>query len=108
VTESEIAYAAGFFDGEGSVVRYPQRNHKSFKVHVAIYQSSLPVLEWFVQTFGGIVHLHNYNAGRTKDHWRWNLHGYKALEFLRIIRPYLRVKGEHVDEILQLGLLAPQ
>ena len=56
--QADIAYAAGLFDGEGSIAAYVGggKNRDSLIYAVSIWQSSLSVLDWFAATFGGGVY----------------------------------------------------
>jgi hypothetical protein len=109
MTETDIAYIAGLFDGEGSVSfgwRKATRNGKRYgKLYARISQNDRRVLDWIRQVTGfGSVH------ARKRKKWRNLQHDYcTAYEATRLllamIRPYLKVKGETVDEKLQLDAL---
>ncbi len=106
--ETEIAYIAGLFDGEGSAsVLYPKasKNGKRYKKLVArIAQCDRTVLDWVAELTGyGTVHEKSDKRDRAKT---WTLcHDYQvayknARLFLTLIEPYLIVKRDHVTSLL--------
>lgn len=109
LTEAEIAYLAGLFDGEGYVsIREQTRRSSALRAErngfggchyglcVGISMCDEKVIKWIYDTFGGSKVI----AGHTKGHERWNLawhwraYGENALAILRHLYPYLRVKKE--------------
>ena len=97
-TALDTAYAAGIFDGEGSLYAYIAggSDRTSLVFGVSIGQKNDVLLYWLKERFGGGVY-------RSKSYIpRWVVTTNKAAEFLRIIRPYLVVRGKDVDEILQI------
>lgn len=90
---ANAAYAAGFIDGEGGVrVLSPRPGVVSLQV--AAYQNDRRPLDWLVEHYGGKV-----SEGRPGQH-QWRLHGHNAVPFLKLIRPFLKVKGEAVDRAM--------
>src|SRR2546430_2766506 len=93
----DLAYAAGFVDGEGaiSILRVRSRHpggRDIYKVLVVVVNNNRGALERLQAQFGGRV----YSSGfKTKPaHWRpsfqWHLWGMECEGFLRSVRPYLR------------------
>ena len=98
LTSEEIAYIAGFFDGEGSVVIAYQTRSKTPCVYVSLYQQRPAVLHWIASYFSGKV-IHS----PTKSTFDWRIGGQTPVRcFLRLVRPYLRVKLLEVEEALAL------
>jgi hypothetical protein len=90
-----VAYVAGLFDGEGSVVRY--ENGRGTWI-AQIGMTDLPLMKWLAG-FGGTLTVEP--AGRGRDgHHRLALHRWRitaqaeVAEFLSAVMPYLRVKRE--------------
>jgi hypothetical protein len=57
----------------------------------------------YVQQLFGIGHVHQErhpNLTRKKATYRFSVSNAKGADFLRLIRPYLRIKAEKVDRIL--------
>lgn len=112
VTTEEVAYAAGFFDGEGHIcIAYNPLNkcvnrygkvyfYERFQLYVSVGQKDKTPLVWLKDKFGG--HLHHKSQRRSYDKkqyfiWTWMLNSAKAIEFLKLIRPFLIVKAKEAD-----------
>ena len=94
LTEVEKAYLAGFFDGEGHVsITYNHGKHPY--VHVGLAQNRPAVLHWVSSLFSGKVH-----RDKNGTH-KWQIGGRDGVKcFLRIVRPYLRIKAQEADEAM--------
>lgn len=91
LTELERAYAAGFFDGDGTVNICWGGPSKSFKIAVSITQKDRDCLDWMAERFGGNV------VPERDRYWRWTPPSKE--EFLRSIAPYLVLKKERVERL---------
>jgi hypothetical protein len=99
-TEREVAYFAGFFDGEGCISLQrpsPSETPGSYSLTVSVGQSDIRPLERLKKVFGGS--LHEVRRGPSfrfnwKTHWRWSGNRRVAQQFLEAARPYLIVKAE--------------
>lgn len=95
----KLAYAAGFFDGEGCIriVHRNGRNGKSdqYSLYVSIVQKDGKPIDWMYGNFGGMVYLKNKNGGDWIYEWR--VMDTKAYEFLKKIEPFLIYKKEQVQ-----------
>lgn len=98
-----VAWAAGFFDGEGCVliVRLATGTHR---IGVDVAQVDRRPLDALAARWGGAVDL--YGAGRPghRPAHHWRLSGAAALAFLAEIRPYLIVKAAVADLALTYPL----
>jgi hypothetical protein len=92
-TQADVIYAAGFFDGEGSFGIYNGSgpNRSALVYCCSVWQSHLPVLEWFVNTFGGGIFHRKATLGRPGYEWRAT--GHRAAWFIELIQPYLKVRS---------------
>ena len=119
-TPVELAYAAGFFDGEGSlsIIRHRPSSRPSsrkegrdlFKVSLIVANNNRAVLESLQAEFAGRIYR---NAFKTKPaHWRpsyqWHLWGNECEHFCIAVRPYMRIKGVLVDSALEFYALQRQ
>jgi hypothetical protein len=93
-----VAYAAGFFDGEGCVTTAPGTS-----VRATISNTNRPILDWFQLTFRGSVN--NQHLPANPKHnvaWKWVLVAKPdVLGFLECVRPYLRVKATEADAAIE-------
>lgn len=101
LTEVEKAYAAGLFDGEGSVqLPYPKNTNgaRYHKLQVSLTSTDFRVLVWLKERFGGNVMEAGYipHRGRKLCN-RWACANGIAEAFLVAIRPYLIIKAEQAD-----------
>ena len=107
-----LAWAAGFFDGEGSVIvelsKSPaSRSGMRTSLHATVTQTSTPCLDIFVELFGGNVKTFQHtcpNSSRWAVQYTWVVRNEKALAFLRAIQPYCVVKASQVDAALAYPL----
>lgn len=103
MTEQEIAYTAGFFDGEGSISIIPYRRNRgnplvNYRLTCVVSQSYFPTAVWLKKTFGGLVY--RYDLHRPPDSRpmaRWILTSKKAQNFLILLLPYLQVKKREAE-----------
>lgn len=103
-----LAWAAGFFDGEGCVLVEKSKELKckhGFRtsLHASVTQTSKPCLELFLTRFGGslITSESRTPAGRRwAVQYRWVVRNEEALAFLAAIAPYVVVKKSQVQAAL--------
>lgn len=88
----DVAYAAGLLDGEGTVGIYRSKRPTYFiyAVRTSVANTYRPVLEWLASKWGGSIHRTNRGEGRPC--WSWALSSRSAVDFLREVLPYLRIK----------------
>jgi len=84
----DIAYIAGFFDGECSI----NITGSTLTLSASIGNLYLPVLETLKETFGGNISLSCLQASTRRSHWAWTLWGHSAYSLLVLLRPFLVVK----------------
>lgn len=92
-TEAVLAYWAGLFDGEGSVVIANHNNGSQLKV--TLPNTYTPIVQELFQLFGGSYSEHPGVGINDKPFARWELsHKDNINRFLINILPYLRIKRE--------------
>jgi hypothetical protein len=99
--DTEVAWLAGLFDGEGCVwSRWPKRAN----VIVEIKMTHRPTLERVNEIFPGRLVLGNLSRGALgkRDQWRWSLDTNGARDFLTLVLPYLVTKREEARIALEL------
>ena len=106
--KEDLAWVAGFFDGEGSVtISHPQPVERPgwFGLQVRISQITKEPLTVISAMFGGTVGVRDNSGGfGTRQIYQWSLTSTKAGEFLELLLPYLIVKK--ADALLALEFLA--
>jgi hypothetical protein len=98
----ELAYAAGLFDGEGSISLVRQKNNRSHSPQVAVASTDLEVLHWLQDRYGGSIVTKQPRKSSHSVSYDWRLTDRRALAFLELIRPYLVIerKIRRVDLLL--------
>ena len=108
-SHDDIVYAAGILDGEGSVTYMAHNDRKTFAIYVVVANTDIRLISWLKTTFGGKI-----NRGprkpvpRWKPSFQWRLSARKAEEFLRLVRPFLKLKGDQADIALDIRGLTPR
>lgn len=112
LTIEEVNYIAGFFDGEGNINIYKIDTENNRKVHqlrnpkyelsVAFYNTDKEIMEWLHSVFGGYLQTRNRDNSPKRDkEWKENycvrMTSNQALEFIRLVYPYLRIKKKQAD-----------
>ncbi len=101
LTETEKAYLAGIFDGEGNIGYY--KANGSHAIYVQITNTDSRVISWLVSRIDyGYVKTRKRHVNR-KPVWEWLIRNRdNAIEFLNTIKPYLVIKLDQVDLLLSL------
>lgn len=120
--ETDLAYAAGLIDGEGTIViekathdapwvenskrqylRRRKHNGTRYRTHVTITITKRAVCDWMEERFGGHIYVEGRRAANRghSDVWIWRVTGDNASVFLGLIRPYLVLKGEQADNAIE-------
>lgn len=97
--ETELAWAAGFFDGEGTTsILKAQRDRYSY-IRMQVTQKHRDTLERFQSAVGGIGRIYK---GKTRGIFSWNLYKRdEVLECLNALWPFLsNHKKEQADRVL--------
>lgn len=109
--QTDLAYAAGLFDGEGSVGVIYRKSHskkstmRTFGVTASVSMVDEESIVWLCSTFGGRVDVSN----RTKTGrqvYRMQMAGRTAADFLEKILPYLKLKRSRAEVAIKLARMA--
>ncbi len=111
IPQADIAYAAGFFDGEGCVQLYMRpsgRDRNCLRCSLSAAGSDGRPLYWLVERWGGTVKWDasekRITTGR-RPIGNWHIFGNQAEVFARDVLPYLIVKREQMDLWLEARAL---
>ncbi len=104
-----LAWAAGFFDGEGCVMVEISKEKGCLhgyrtSLHTTVTQTSLPCLQLFLEKFGGSISTSQNrtpNGRRWAVQHRWVARNETSLAFLKAIEPFVVVKKEQVQAALK-------
>jgi hypothetical protein len=95
VTDTELAYFAGFIDGEGCIT------NTNTSAYMKVAHTYLPVLQKLQEVFGGSLSDH-IDKSHKKKAWLWRVCGDEALQTLLALRPYLIEKQRQADIAIEL------
>lgn len=94
-TPVDIAWAAGFLEGEGNF-RTPTPGSPSANAHAT--QKDPESLRRLLALFGGSIGPHGQ-----RDIWRWNVYGRNAIVCLEAIYPYMTERRRTQIDAVLLG-----
>tara|TARA_Y100000356_G_scaffold113118_1_gene101011 strand:- start:150 stop:584 length:435 start_codon:yes stop_codon:yes gene_type:complete len=116
--ESDIAYLAGLFDGEGSLQCKKgwerKKKHKgkgyrmsnSMRISMEIAMTDESVIRWVHETLnvGSVIKRNvkglNKAGKKYKTQWRWRCTFREAYYVCRLIWPYVQVKLHKVEQLI--------
>lgn len=95
-TQLQLAYIAGLFDGEGSIILYDRGYGGRLQLRATVSNTFEGVMDWLVQVLrtGTVVrHVHPVETGY-KDSLTWQCYGQNAVKLLTLLLPWLIIKKE--------------
>lgn len=104
LSEAELAWAAGFVDGEGyiGVIRAKTKRglYYSYITHVEVAQAKAAPIIRFKEMFGGNV---KFVANRKQGYWYWRTFSRETVPILKQLLPYLFVKKEQALLVIEFA-----
>lgn len=92
MSEQDVIYTAGLFDGEGYVsILHSDSRPNNYSIRVGISMTHLPTIDFLVSRFGGSF-LEKKVTGNRKDQYTWYCGNKLALDFLEKVLPFLITK----------------
>lgn len=90
-----VAWAAGFFDGEGCIFGYEhvERGHGRFAFGLTVSQVVEAPIRTLHRYWGGSVRHLPRRVAIHSEQWHWQVRGRDAADFLRTVLPHLQVKA---------------
>lgn len=107
--EENLAYIAGFIDGEGCLHIGKRKSggiHKTngYFIKITISNTNLSILEWIKSIYGG--HIQKIKkGGKCKDGYQLHFNTQCAINLLDDIQPYLRIKIEQANILREFSEL---
>ena len=101
-TETDKAYAAGFFDGDGHITIGAKHHAEGtlntvFTMRIGVSQNDPTPLFWFRERWGGSVQAKKRKTAASNTTYHWSCFSRNAATFLRHVRPLLQVKAARAD-----------
>jgi len=99
---TDLAYAAGIIDGEGSIQIQRSRNERYSSGHryaltVKVSMTDIAVPIWLQGKFGGSICTYKPKKGYRRPLIRWAIGAKGTLRFLEAIYPYLVAKKNEAE-----------
>jgi len=110
MNQNDIAYIAGLFDGEGSVMckqymrkkKGEKKAYKTWNIRCEIAMTEKEVIEWLHETlgFGWSKEKTGKRPKHYKRQWRWQCSHRDALTFAKLVWPYTQIKLHQIERII--------
>lgn len=103
VSLKDLAYMAGFFDGEGSICITRYRNNRNkdksflYTLYVSVVGTKREVIDFFNTTLSP---QRKVGESKYRDEfiaYRWGCASENAIQFLKMIYPYLKLKRKQAE-----------
>ena len=93
---TDIAYIAGFFDGEGCIrIKRASQGGNSYYIWVAITNSNKGILDSIVDIFGGTVRQAEKTVNKVIYHYL--ITSSEAVDMLKILSAFLKEKSQQAQ-----------
>lgn len=104
--DPRLAYVAGLIDGEGCL-RIHRQSKAQTSTFTPVVQMNMSIKariirDQMLQMFGGNIYEIKAPNQKWSEQWQWRINGDAASDFVRMIYPYLMLKKQQADLILQL------
>lgn len=97
LSDTDAAYIAGFFDGEGCVFLHKRRNN-SVGLMIDCSGTSEVTIKWLHSTTGvGSIHYRKSRSDKHKQCYCWRVAGDAAESLLLQLLPYLKIKKPQAE-----------
>jgi hypothetical protein len=108
-----LAYAAGVIDSDGSIgirrstyaARHGQGTQPVFSARVCCKQITPEAVSLLKEMFGGSLMLQPPSVTRGKPLHYWEVHSRQAVQCLRLVLPFLRIKRVQAENCIALYAL---
>lgn len=100
ISDFRLAYAAGYFDGEGCIWVF--NNNKSLSLRASIVSGDTETLQVFVDLFGGKISPVKCKSSKISI-FRWSRNEKEAFDFLEKICPFMVCKRYQAQLVLSSG-----
>lgn len=112
VTRLDLAYLAGFIDGEGCFFighhlcksKTTGNKYPNYHTILKISNNCKNVLDWIQKTFGGRITKFNKNRLKDRNDFTYEVYmtGNLLTDITEMLLPFLKVKHEHAKVMLEM------
>ena len=103
-SKEQLAYCAGLFDGEGTVLikQYFERGYWRWRIQMEVAMVEREMIVYLQQVLGtGTVHSKINKGFGNKLQWRWRASHRKALRVAELLLPYSKVKYPKLRQVVE-------
>ena len=97
IETEKLAYAAALLECEGSLTVSRGGKWKTVSLHISIANTDKRLVDFLQETFGGNIYAEAPRGLSKRLIYRWKIFSNQAVEFLRLVRPYMRIKTKQAD-----------
>lgn len=107
LSQYDLAYIAGLFDGEGCVNIYKidtkhtkitgRRKNPRWELSTTIYNCDYKIIKWLYDNYGGYLQHRGRKNPKWKKSYAWKMSSNQAISFLKGIKKYLRIKEKQTE-----------
>lgn len=106
IRDTDLAYAAGIIDGEGSIsASHSSKCAKNVRIILNVAMCDPSAVVFLQQTFGGNLRREKRMTKSGRPIYSWSLYCRKAASVLQLILPYLRIKRQRAADAIKLALM---
>lgn len=107
ISETELAWVAGFIDGEGSIgiIKTYGRHGQSptYLIRLEVSNTNREIITFLRDLFGGGLQPDKKRNPAWKDSYKWVVAAKQAKDIIEQITPYLRLKKQQAELALELA-----
>jgi len=109
VDNNRLAYIAGLVDGEGYIgIKKDQVKGRGvnpvFYERISVASNNKDIIDFISDFFAvGKIYLHKHSKLSKKCYWSWEASNLKAVEVIKKIYRFLRIKKPEADLVLELS-----
>lgn len=109
-TDLELAWAAGFFDGEGCIYLRNDKRDSRWQLLLGLAQVDKAPLEDFQRIVGGVGYITKSHRGKGNQRscWTWQAASKNAGDVVELLLPFLRVKQSQAVAALEFRATFPK
>jgi hypothetical protein len=104
INRTDLAYIAGFLDGEGSINGHWKKPHNCVITRVNFYNTDRAIMIWIAERIGGRLYTVQPRLG-TRVQYQLDIRTRDLKWFLKLMIPFLKVKSKQLRIALILLMM---
>ena len=101
--DTELAYAAGLFDGEGTVTAVPFSKHRgSYMLCTRLGMVDEGPIRWLSNNFNGSIIKRVYACHKYRPLYVWSAHAKNMCNFIKLVSPYMKIKKHQCELAMEM------